>query len=298
MEIGFVFATSDIGSDPVAIRDYVQAAEDLGYDSVILYDHVLGAVHSARQPPLTGPYDETFPFHEPLVLLGFLAGVTRRIKLSTGVLVLPQRQTTLVAKQAAEVQLLSGGRLRLGVGTGWNPVEYEAMGAEWRRRGARFEDQVALLRKLWTEAIVDHADEFHRVDRAGLNPLPTPEIPIWFGGASQRAYRRAAALGDGFIFRPDDSEYGEDLAFILGLMAEHGRDPAAFGAECFVSYGLGPDHWCKLLRHWSDAGGTMFSMQAADRGAEKLGAVPSGARSTSDRIAALARFIEIVREAV
>jgi probable F420-dependent oxidoreductase len=297
MRVGFIFATSDIGNDPLAIRDYVQAAEDLGFDSVLLYDHVLGAVHSGRRVPLAGPYDETFPFHEPLVLLGHLAGLTRRIELATGVLVLTQRQTALVAKQAAEIQILSQGRLRLGVGSGWNHVECEAMGGVWSRRGERLDEQVALLRRLWSEPVVSHRGEFDRIDRAGINPLPGQPIPIWFGGTSARAYRRAAATGDGFVFRPDDAEYGDDLASIRAQMLELGRDPAAFGAECFVSYGLGAEHWRKVLRHWSSAGGTMISMQAMDFGAQKLGAIPSGARTTGERIAHLERFIRVIREA-
>jgi probable F420-dependent oxidoreductase len=296
MKIGFIFATSDIGNDPLAIRDYVQAAEDLGYDSVLLYDHVLGAVHADRDPPLAGPYDETFPFHEPFVMLGYLAGLTHRIELSTGVLVLTQRQTALVAKQAAEVQILSRGRLRLGVGSGWNYVECEAMGAAWTRRGERLDEQVELLRRLWSEPLLAYEGAFHRIDRAGINPLPAQPIPIWFGGKSEPAYRRAAAAGDGFIFRPDDARYGEDLAGIRARMRSLGRDPDAFGAECFVSYGLGPEHWASILRHWSTAGGTRISMQAMDHGAAKLCAVPSGARSTSERIAALDHFIRVVRE--
>lgn len=264
---------------------------------MLAYDHVLGVEHARRDPPVAGPYDETFPIHEPLVLLGYLAGLTRRIELSTGVLVLSQRQTALVAKQAAEIQILSGGRLRLGVGCGWNHVECQAMGATFRDRGRRLDEQVELLRELWSTPVLDHHGAFHRIDRAGINPLPPTPIPIWFGGASAPAYRRAARTGDGFIFRPDDRDYGDALARIRSDLHRNGRDAAGFGSECTVSYGLGPEHWIAMLERWKDAGGTRFSVQAFDFGADKLGAVPSGARSTTDRIAVLADFIGRVRAA-
>lgn len=255
MKIGLVFPTCDIGSDPIAIRDYVQAAEGLGYDSLLCFDHVLGAVHADREPPLPGPYDETFPFHEPIVLLAWIAALTQRIELATGVLVLSQRPTALVAKQAAELQLLSGGRLRLGVGVGWNRVESEALGARFADRGRRIDEQIEVLRRLWREPVVDFAGAFHRIDRAGLCPLPPAPIPIWIGGATARAYARAARLGDGFVFRPDDREYGGALAGLRAEMLRLGRDPAGFGAECGASFGRGPDHWLRLFEHWQAAGG-------------------------------------------
>lgn len=173
MDFGAVFPTTQIGSDPAVIRDFAQTAEGLGYRRLSVYDHVLGAVHADRDPPLTGPYTEDDPFHEPLVLLGFLAACTTTIELEVAVLVLPQRQTVLVAKQAAEVDVLSGGRLLLAVGTGWNYVEYESMGMPFADRGRRLDEQVDLLRRLWREPVVDYRGKYHRVDRAGLRPLPT-----------------------------------------------------------------------------------------------------------------------------
>ena len=200
MRLGAVLPTTEIGDDPVAIRDWAQAAESLGYSHLIAYDHVLGAVHDRREPKLWGPYTENDAFHEPFVLFGFLAAVTSRVELETAVIILPQRQAVLVAKQAAEIDVLSGGRLRLGVGTGWNHVEYESLGVDWEQRGKIFDAQISLLRELWGNPTVDHTDPFHRVDRAGIKPRPARQIPIWFGGGSKVAMRRAAKVGDGFTF--------------------------------------------------------------------------------------------------
>ena len=193
MKIGAIFPTTEIGTDPVVIRDWAQTAEQLGYDHVVIYDHVLGAEHEGRDPLLTGPYTEADPFHEPFVLLAYLAGFTTKLELVTGILVLPQRQTVLVAKQAAELDLLSGGRLRLGVGTGWNFVEYESLGMTFEDRGQRFDEQIDLLRKLWSQPVLDFDGRYHRIDRAGLLPLPGRKIPIWFGAFTEVALRRAAA---------------------------------------------------------------------------------------------------------
>src|SRR5438132_9407203 len=171
MQRGVVLPQIEIGNDPHAIKDYVHAAEALGYDYLLVYDHVLGA-HPSREPKLTGPYTHEHPFHEPFVLFGFLAGVTRRLQLTTGILILPQRQTALVAKQAAEIDVLSGGRLRLGIGLGWNHVEYEALSEDFKTRGRRVEEQVEVLRKLWTEPLVTYHGADHVIDNAGLNPMP------------------------------------------------------------------------------------------------------------------------------
>ena len=172
MDLGAVFPTTQIGNDPAVIRDFAQTAEGLGYRRLITYDHVLGAVHADRDPPLPGPYTQDDPFHEPLVLFGFLAACTTVIELEAAVLVLPQRQTALVAKQAAEVDVLSAGRLVLAVGTGWNFVEYESLGMPFAARGRRLDEQVDLLRRLWREPVLDYRGEFHRIDRAGILPRP------------------------------------------------------------------------------------------------------------------------------
>ena len=177
MKAGVVYPQVELGGDTGAVKAFAQAAEDLGYDHIVLYDHVLGAVHSGREPKLTGPYKETDPFHEPLVTFAYLAGITKSLEMATGVIILPQRQTALFAKQAADVDLFSGGRLRLGVGVGWNWVEYDGleMSGHFRRRGKRQEQQIALIRKLWEEAVVEHEDTDHRIDRAGILPRPRRE---------------------------------------------------------------------------------------------------------------------------
>ena len=191
MKIGAVYPQTELQGDPAAVRRIGRAVEDLGFSHLLAYDHVLGAVHADRTPPLPGPYDEHDPFHDPLVMFAYLAGITERIEFATGILILPQRQTALVARQASDVALLSGGRLRLGVGLGWSQVEYEALGQEWRARGARQEEQIEVLRRLFTEPVVDFAGRFHRIDRAALVPKPARPIPIWLGGSSEAAFDRA-----------------------------------------------------------------------------------------------------------
>jgi len=267
MKIGAVFPQSEIGDDPAVVRDFAQAAEGLGYSHILAYDHVLGAVHEGRVPRLTGPYTEETLFHEPFVLFGYLAAVTQRVELVTGVIILPQRQTALVAKQAAEVDVLSGGRLRLGVGTGWNYVEYDALGENFHNRGKRQEEQVEVLRKLWAEPVVDFTGRWHRIDRAGLKPLPAKRrIPIWFGGFSEPAYRRAARLGDGFIFGGATADALGAVERVRGYVAECGRDPASFGIETMVNYGAGPDHWAEHVETWRKAGADYVSMRAMGTG--------------------------------
>src|SRR5213593_1144737 len=205
MKYGVVFPQIEFGNDPQAIKDYGQAAEALGYDYLLVYDHVLGA-HPNREPKLTGPYTHQDPFHEPMVLFGFLAAVTTRLQLTTGILILPQRQTVLVAKQAAEIDVLSSGRLRLGIGLGWNYVEYDALNETFENRGRRSAEQIEVLRALWTQQVVDFRGKFHRISHAGLNPMPIQRpIPIWFGVGSrdhavppEAALRRIARLADGW----------------------------------------------------------------------------------------------------
>src|SRR3954447_8311199 len=199
MHIGVVYPQTELRGDPIAVRTIATAVEDLGFDHLLAYDHVVGAVHADRTPPLTGPYTELDPFHDPFMMFAYLAGITERITFATGVLILPQRQTVLVARQAADLDLLSGGRLRLGVGVGWNPVEYEALGEEFSTRGARQEEQIELLRRLFSEPVVDFAGRFDRVDRASLLPKPARPVPIWLGGGTA-AIERAARLADGFMF--------------------------------------------------------------------------------------------------
>ncbi len=254
MQIGVVFPQSEIGNDPSVIRDFAQAAESLGYSHLLVYDHVLGA-HPDREPRLTGPYTHETSFHEPFVLLGYLAGQTRTLGLVTGIIILPQRQTALVAKQAAEVDILSGGRLRLGIGTGWNYVEYEALNENFHNRGKRQEEQVELLRKLWSEPLLDYTGKWHRIDRASIKPLPGRPIPIWFGGSDERVMKRAARLGDGMIpqFAPNDSGKAA-LARLDEYLAENGRDRSSFGIEAQVSLSAGPEKWAAQAQSWRELG--------------------------------------------
>ena len=234
MKIGVVFPQTEIGQDPAVIRDYAQAVESMGYTHILAFDSVVGA-----NPNRPGGWDSQYTyqhaFHEPFVLFGFCAGVTRRIELVTGIVILPQRQTALVAKQAAAVDVLSGGRLRLGIGVGWNTVEFEALGENFKNRGKRVEEQLEVMRLLWTKELVTYEGQWHRVPDAGIRPLPVQQpIPVWMGGDSEVVIRRAARLADGWItlpsFRPGPAGQ-QTVDRIHGLVREAGRDPAAFGIE-------------------------------------------------------------------
>ena len=260
MQIGVVYPQTELRGDPDAVRRIGRAVEDLGFHHLLTYDHVLGAVHADRTPPLTGPYTESDPFHDPFVMYAYLAGITQRIQFATGVLVLPQRQTALVARQAADVDLLSGGRLRLGVGVGWNHVEYEALGQNFRTRGAREEEQIELLRRLFTEPVVDFAGRFDRVDRASLVPRPARSIPIWLGGFGEVAFERAARLADGFIF-------GGGLGYCIDAwkqMRERlgglGRSVEDFGADYTALTREGVGEIAAKIDAWREAGGTHVSV--------------------------------------
>jgi probable F420-dependent oxidoreductase len=276
MKVGVMFPTLEIGTDPGVIRDFAMTAEDLSYDHIMLEDHILGAdptTGSFRENgwhwgPMTRPgVTKDTEIHEPFVLMGFFAAATRRIGLSTGVLVLPQRQTALVAKQAAEVDLLSGGRLRLGVGAGWNPVEFEALGIDFESRGRREEEQIELLRQLWAQDVVDFKGRWDRVDHAGINPLPGREIPIWIGGAREVALKRAARLGDGYItlgIAPDEAGR-KVIEQLRGYVHQAGRDPNAFGIDGAVpGRGGNPDIWRQSYEAWQELGVTHLTLRLAN----------------------------------
>jgi probable F420-dependent oxidoreductase len=261
MQIGAVYPQIELGGDPVAVRRIGKAVEDLGFDYLLAYDHVLGAVHANRARPLTGPYTEHDPFHDPFVMFAYLAGITERIGFATGILVLPQRQTALVARQAADVELLSGGRLRLGVGIGWNDVEYQALGQDFTTRGARQEEQIQLLRQLFTEPVVDFTGRFDRVDRAALVPKPQHPIPIWLGGSSQAAFDRAARLADGFLFFGGGLEHAvEAWGGMQKRLDVLGRPVEAFGREYVVLPRGGLDDLAAEVDGWRSAGGTHLSV--------------------------------------
>lgn len=258
MQIGVVYPQIELSGDPTAVRRVGRAVEELGFDHLLAYDHVLGAVHAGRDPELAGPYTEQDPFHDPFVMFAYLAGITERIGFATGVLVLPQRQTALVARQAADLDLLSGGRLRLGVGVGWNHVEYQALDQDFHTRGAREEEQVELLRRLFTEPVVDFSGRFHRIDRAALMPKPARSIPIWLGGSGEAAFERAARLADGFIFFG-----GGGIDHVIGVwnrlrdrLGDLGRSVEDFGAEYVALPGGDLGELPAQLDAWGEAGGT------------------------------------------
>lgn len=262
MKIGVVFPQTEYGDDPVAIRDYAQTAEGLGYSHIVAYDHVLGA-NPQRPGGWQGPYTYQHPFLEPFVLFSYMASVTQKIEFTPGIIILPQRQTALVAKQAATLDVLSGGRLRLGVGLGWNEVEYIALNENFHNRGRRIEEQVQLLRLLWTQPLVNFNGRWHRIPDAGLNPLPRQRpIPIWFGGSAEPAVKRMARLGDGWLTnyrRPADALPTIDR--LRYYVAEAGRRWEDFGIEARIPYGDGnPDSWMRLVSDWREAGATHFSL--------------------------------------
>jgi probable F420-dependent oxidoreductase len=281
-----VFPQTELGGDVGAVRAYAQGVEQLGFAHLLAYDHVVGADPEIHQD-WGGPYDIHTTFHEPFVLFGFIAGITS-LELVTGIIILPQRQTALVAKQAAEVDLLTNGRFRLGIGIGWNAVEYEALGKDFSNRGVRSEEQVTLMRRLWTEQTVTHDGPSERVTGAGLAPLPVQRpIPVWFGVASQRAYRRAGRLGDGwFPMVPPGPKLDEAKAVVDAAAVAAGRDPAAIGMEGRAGWGPGGlDTVLGDVQRWSDAGATHLSINT-------MGA---GFASVDEHLAALASAAEALQ---
>lgn len=270
MKVGAVYPQSELGGEPEAIHRFGLAVEEMGFDYLLCSDHVLGASQVNRQPKLPIPYDETYPFHDPLVMLAYLAGVTRRIELATGVLVLPQRQTVLVARQAADIDLLSKGRLRLGVALGSSYVESEALGQDFRTRAPRLEEQITLLRQLWSSPLVDFTGEFHRIDRAGLNPRPTRRIPVWLGGLTEPAFARAARLGDGFIFLMDPATADAGWGRIRLHLQAAGRAEADFGRELYASSADGAREAADHAKAWRDLGGTHLCVPSLEKGLSGL----------------------------
>lgn len=284
MNIGVVFPQTEIGPDAGAVRAYGEAAEALGFSHVLAYDHVLGADTSVHEN-WQGPYDLHSTFHEPLVTFGFLAGITH-LGLVTGILIAPQRQTALLAKQAAEVDLLSGGRLRLGLGIGWNHVEYDALGKDFSNRGRRLEEQIILLRRLWTEESVTFEGRYERVTGAGLCPLPTQRpIPIWVGAMSEPALRRAGRLADGWFPQVVPGHGLEQAAEQVRSGAiQAGRDPASIGMEGRLDAGSSPEKLAQHVSRWQEAGATQVSINT-------MGA---GLRGADAHIGALKRAAEVV----
>jgi probable F420-dependent oxidoreductase len=285
MRIGVVFPQTELGGDVGAVRAYAQGAEELGYQHVMSYDHVVGAdpeVHKGWN----GPYDVHTTFHEPMVLYGYLAAMTS-LELVTGIIILPQRQTVLAAKQAAEVDLLSNGNFRFGVGIGWNQVEYEALGQDFRTRGKRLEEQITLMRRLWAEQTVTFEGRFDKVVGAGIAPLPVQRpIPVWLGAQSPRAYERAGRMADGWFPQMSPGPRLDEARRLVAQAAtEAGRDPARLGMDGRLVWRDDRESAAAELRQWQDAGATHVSINT-------MGA---GLKSVDDHLAALAAAIETAK---
>lgn len=288
MELGAGFPQRAIGGDSGALRDYVQGVEQLGYAHIRAADHVLGA--DPGQYSLVGPYTHEAPFREPFVMFGYAAALTSRIKLMTSVLILSQRQTALVAKQAAEVDLLSGGRFELGIGSGWNEVEYEALGADFATRGPRIEEQIGVLRRLWEDPLVTFEGEHHSIRDAGINPLPGRRIPIWMGGYAGVMMERTGRLGDGWLVPPrfhSDDGFLPRRERILAAAERAGRDPSEIGFNLSVSTrGKDLDEQLRRAELWRGRGATRFTVSTNT----------SGMATVGEHLEALRAFIEAYAE--
>jgi probable F420-dependent oxidoreductase len=286
MQIGVTFPQNEIGADPAVIRDYAQTVEGLGYRHLVAFDHVLGA-NPTHRPGWQG-YTHLDMFHEPFVLFGYLAALTQ-LEMVPAVIILPQRQTVLVAKQAAEVDVLTGGKLRLGIGVGWNPVEYEALGMDFRTRGSVVEEQIEVMRLLWGQETVSYKGRFHTITEAGLNPLPVRHsIPIWMGGKADALLRRIARIGDGWFpqGKPDE-QMREIVERLRSYTREAGRDPNALGIEARVNAREGDlDEWISQTEGWRTLGATHIS----------LNTMGAGYTSLIEHIDALRRYKEAVGE--
>ena len=282
MQLGVTFPQTEIGADPAVIRDYAQTIEGLGYKHIVVFDHVLGA-DPAHRPGWRG-YTQNDMFHEPFVLFGYLAAFTQ-LEMVPAVIILPQRQTALVAKQAAEVNILTGGKLRLGIGVGWNPVEYEALGMNFHTRGRMIEEQVEVMRLLWSQDVVTYKGRYHAITEAGLNPLPPGHsIPIWMGGGADVLLRRVARLGDGWFpqGQPDEQMHAT-VERLREYIREAGRDPVAVGIEARMNAREGNlDEWVRQTQGWRKLGATHISINT-------MGA---GFKSIDDHTDAIRRYIE------
>lgn len=268
MQLGVIFPQTEIGADPAGVRAYVQAVQDLGFAHLEPYDHVLGA-DPAGHPGWSGPYSVDSLFHEPFALFGYLAAVAPGLELVTAVIILPQRQTVLVAKQAAEIDVLTGGRFRLGIGIGWNAVEYEGLGVPFSSRARRFEEQIDVLRRLWTEPSITYEGRFHTIRHAGINPLPVQRpIPLWIGGSAEAALKRAAELGDGFFpQRPLDGGWPATIERMREWAVAAGRAADAFGIDARVAGGKNdPDAWRATAEEWQALGATHLTINTMNGG--------------------------------
>ena len=290
MRLGAIFPQTEIGSDPAAVRDYAQAVEEMGYQHILAYDHVLGA-NTASRPGWSGPYTSETAFHEIFVLFGYLAAITQRVELVTGVVILPQRQTALVAKQAAAVDVLSGGRLRLGVGVGWNEVEYQALNEDFHDRGARIEEQITLLRALWGQTAITFHGRWHTVEDAGINPLPARQIPIWIGGSADVTLRRVARIGDGWLPQMPPNTLARDMmAKLHEYIREAGRPESAVSIEARLTLSRTPEaDWRQYAADWQALGATHLGVNTMGMGYSSLDQHLDALRQVYAALASLAR---------
>jgi probable F420-dependent oxidoreductase len=272
MKFGAVFPQLEIGSDPVAVRDYIQAVEGMGYDYLLAYDHVIGA-NPEREGGWHGPYTHKSQFHEIFTLFAYGAGITTTLEFVSGIAILPQRPTALVAKQAAQIDLLSGGRFRMGVGVGWNKVEMESLGETFGNRGKRIDEQVEVLRLLWTQELVTFKGKYHTLDDVGINPLPIQRpIPIWFGGGADAVLRRMAKMGDGWLPNTNDIDRAkQELDKITGYLEENGRSLDDFGIDVILSANRQTENeWEGFVSAWQTMGATHAAMTTMNAGYTSL----------------------------
>ena len=297
MQLGTLLPLGDIGGSPAVVKEYAEAAQSIGYDFVEAADHVLG-VNAASRPGWDRNDNEDL-FHDPFVLFGYLAGVTPKLGFSTGVLILAQRQTALVAKQAACLDQLCGGRFRLGVGVGWNEVEYVALNENFHNRGRRSEEQVQVMQKLWAEPHVKFEGRWHHIDDAGINPRPASgKVPVWYGGHVEQTLQRVAKWGDGWMpnaYSPDQSAL-DVFAKLRKMTEEAGRDPKEVNIEVWTSMGSGGEaDWNKEAKFWKAAGVSHICLTTTfhRRHHHRL-----AGHTLSDHIAALKRFKNAVADAL
>jgi len=291
MKIGAVFPQTEFGNDPGAIRAYAQTVEALGYTHVLAYDHVLGA-NPNRPGGWQGPYTDKTPFHEPFLLFSYMAAVTQKLEFATGIIILPQRQTALVAKQAATLDVLSGGRFRLGVGIGWNEVEYVSLNENFHNRGKRMEEQVDLLKQLWTQPTITFNGQWHTIPDAGINPLPVQQpIPLWFGGHAEAVMHRIAKSDDGWMpnYRTA-AEAQPTLELLDRCLAEAGRKRSDIGIEPRIGYGdgggpLGAERWREQMEGWQAVGATHLTVNT----------MGCGFQTPDQHVVALRRFMELMK---
>ena len=261
MEIGAVFPHNEIGTDPQAIKDYAQGVEELGVTHLLIYDHVLGA-DRIRPGGFEGPYDKDVAFHEPFTTFAFIAAVTKKLEMITTVMILPQRQTVLVAKQAAELAILSNNRFKLGIGVGWNAVEYTGLNENFKNRGKRQEEQVELMRLLWESEVLEYKGDYHHIDKASINPRPSKSVPIWFGGGAPQLIERCADLGDGWIPLMGPNEAArKTLAAIKEKKKSKGLDWDNFGVQAQAQYAGGDaERWNKHAEKWRNLGASHLAI--------------------------------------